>query len=123
MKIHDMNDKQVIKLSESGLRRLIKESINEALDETGKTNKGINVDEVVRLILDNEELSEKALTCLSPRFMIFPSGTKSQQDKWRTEEFINQTPEIFKPIMSLRKRREIADRVYIVLRQRYPRYF
>lgn len=120
-----MNKKQIIRLTESDLRDIVEESVNEVLNENFDTliSEGVNADEVVNTILNDQKLLEKAITSLSPRFVMFPKGSTEQQNKWRREEFIGQTPEIFKGIMSVPKRIEIVKRLYMELRQRYPQYF
>jgi len=110
-------NKKIIRLTEQDLHRIINESVNRILNESS------DIDDVVNTILNDQELLNKAITALSPRFVMFPNGTQNQQNKWRMDDFISQTPEIFKGIMSIPKRKKIVSKLFMILSERYPNYF
>ena len=107
-------------LSESKLDNIVRKSVTAVLMEAKNEN---TVKEVVDLVLNNKELLSSAISALSPRFTIFPTGTKAQQMKWRMDDFVNGNPEIFKGIMSIPLRKKIATEIYNTLRMKYPNYF
>lgn len=99
--------------------KFIKGPVRESIEEAG----GTNVDEYVNAVLNNEELLDTAIRCLSPRFTLYPNGTVSQQARWRIDTFISEAPEIFKAVMSIPKRKKIAAAIYDALRMKYRQYF
>ena len=111
-----VNEQTIIRLTESDLHRIVKESVNKILSE-GKNDEIIK--NVVDTVMNDEKLSEEALSCFHPRLLMFPGGTQNQQLKWRKEEFISRCPQIFKQIMSIPLRMKIAEAVYMELRRKY----
>lgn len=99
--------------------KFIKGPVRESIEEAGE----MNVDEYVNAVLNNEDLLNRAIQHLSPRFTLFPNGTQTQQMRWRIEGFISEVPEIFKGIMSIPKRKKIATAIYDALRMKYRQYF
>lgn len=87
------------------------------------TGNGANVDGYVDMVLNDNDLLNKAIQHLSPRFSMFPNGTQSQQMKWRIDSFISGVPEVFKAIMSIPLRKKIAMAIYNALRMKYRQYF
>lgn len=118
--VNDIRESRSIRLSEGALKRFLNESITRVLNE-GRNDELMK--NVIDYILGNDELLNKAVSCLSPRFHQFGGGTEKQQQKWRMESFISENPSIFKGIMSLPLRKKIVNELYNILRMRYPTYF
>ena len=79
----------------------------------------MNQNDIVQAVLHNEELLKRAVQCFSPHLLIFPKGSPRQQEQWRIDEFIAAAPELFKPIMSIPKRRKAAKAVREAVSQKY----
>jgi hypothetical protein len=114
-----------IVLNEEKKNRFTKKILSEALEEMSSegTNGRMGVEDYVNTVLNDEELLNKAIQYLSPRYSIFYSGSYSKQEKMRIDSFISGAPEIFKGIMSIPARKKIATAIYDAVRLKYRQYF
>lgn len=107
-------------LSESRVDEIINESINNVILESKTSELTM---EIIKAVLSDEKLLNNAIKWLSPRFNNYDKGTFKQKLSWRLNDFISETPEIFKGIMSIVLRKKVAKALYDVLSQKYGNYF
>lgn len=68
---------------------------------------------IVSQIIANDTLKKKAIMSFN---MDFPLAAPNRQEKLRIQNFIDETPEVFKGIMNINTRNKIARLVFSELR-------